>query len=361
MVLGEERSQTQADGAERGGEPDFRAMTDAVPVMLWMTDIANDCTYCNRAWLNFTGRTLREELGNGWTAGIHAEDLSRCLDVARDAFEQRRPFRIEFRLRRHDGLYRWMLGSGAPRQGSDRNFLGYVGTVIDISDRKRQEQALKHLGGRLIAAQEDERRRMARELHDDVSQRFALVLMGLEQLTLQPLATSDVKTRSKGLWNMASGIAHDLRRMSHQLHPSMLEALGLVPAIDGLCRELSMLHRLRVRFRHRNVPRNLPSEVALCLFRIVQETLQNVIKHSGAVEAEVSLAVENGYLELRVADPGAGFAPEDQQQSGLGLMSMRERVHSIGGDLVIHSAPGQGTRIGVRVGWRQIAKGLKMA
>jgi signal transduction histidine kinase len=133
-------------------------------------------------------------------------------------------------------------------------------------------------------------------------------------------------------------------------HPSRLHALGLVAAIGGFCQELWSQQGLQVRFTHEAVPRAIPGDVALCLYRIVQESLQNVIKQSGGMQAEVHLAGSGDRLLLRITDPGGGFAPERRESVGLGLLSMRERVHSVGGDIVIQAAPGRGTRIGVRVG-----------
>lgn len=228
---------------------------------------------------------------------------------------------------------------------------GAVVSCHDVTDRRRAERALRDLSGRLIAAQEQERRRIARELHDDLSQRLALLAMELEQLSMRPSpSAAELSSRSRALWQKASEISADLHRVSHQLHPTKLEALGLVPAINGFCQELWRQHHLQVRFAHHNVPGNIPRDVALCLYRIVQEALHNVIKHSGVMQAEVHLTETMSHeLQLEVADSGVGFAVDTCPWTGLGLISMRERVHSIDGDIVIHAAPGWGTRIGVTV------------
>jgi signal transduction histidine kinase len=228
---------------------------------------------------------------------------------------------------------------------------GAVVSYHDITDRRRAERALRELSGRLIAAQEQERHRIARELHDDLSQRLALLAMELEQLSMRPAhSAAELSSRSKALWQKTSEIAADLHRVSHQLHPTKLEALGLEPAINGFCQELWRQHHLQVRFAHRNVPRTIPRDVALCLYRIVQEALRNVIKHSGVLQADVELtATVHDQLQLLVADSGSGFAVDTCRWTGLGLISMRERVHSIDGEFVIHAVPGRGTRIGVTV------------
>jgi signal transduction histidine kinase len=199
---------------------------------------------------------------------------------------------------------------------------------------------------RLIAAHEDERRRIARELHDDISQRLALLAVELEQLALTAPGDS-LRRRWRELSQSAGDIASDLHRISHSLHPARLETLGLVAAIAGFCQELWTRQQLRVRFIHEGVPRVVPPETALALYRIVQEALHNVVKHSGVAEAEVSLICRGRELLLRVTDLGSGFL--SAPAPGVGLASMRERIHAIGGTLSLQSTPGRGTRVTVKV------------
>lgn len=340
---------TFADRLRARDEP-FRAMFDAAPIMVRVTGLDHACTYLNRGWLDFTGGRPDEGLGTGWTNAVHPDDRRRVMDAYNDAVDHARPFTCEYRLRKLDGEYRWILDSGVPWYGPRGQVKGYIDSAFDISDRKRAEETLRELGGRLIAAQEDERRRIARELHDDVSQRLALLSVELEHLHLQRSVKEGDEERWTSLSKAAAEIAVDIHRISHRLHPSRLEALGLVAAISGFCQELWSQQRLQVRFTHDAVPRAVPGDVALCLYRVVQEALQNVIKHSGVMEAEVHLAGNGEGLMLRVSDPGSGFAPDRRYDVGLGLLSMRERVLSLGGNIVVQSAPGRGTRIGVRVG-----------
>jgi signal transduction histidine kinase len=201
---------------------------------------------------------------------------------------------------------------------------------------------------RLIAAQEEERRRVARELHDDISQRLALLAVDLEQLALDVPGGETFRRRWRDLSRAAGDLATDLNRISHSLHPAKLDTLGLVAAVGGFCQEIWRRQGLRVRFTHERVQRAVPGDIALCLYRIVQEGLDNVTKHSGVTEAEVYLAGSDRALLLRIADAGAGFLPS-APVTGVGLATMHERVKSIGGTLVVHTAPGRGTRIAVRV------------
>ncbi len=223
--------------------------------------------------------------------------------------------------------------------------------AVLVEERKRHEAVLHNLTGRLINAQEEERARIARELHDDISQRMAFLQIGLEQFeqTLPTLASTDRK-QLHNLTEVASEMSTDLHSISHQLHPAKLDLRGLVPAMASFCREFSNQHELQVIFLHHDVPGQIPKDVALCVFRIVQEALRNVVKHTNSLEAKVELSARDDELNLCISDSGAGFNPESLEgKGGLGLVSMRERLGLIGGQLAVESKPSDGTRICVRV------------
>ena len=228
---------------------------------------------------------------------------------------------------------------------------------INIDMLRRRESALRasndrnrDLAGRLIASQEAERERIARELHDDLSQKLALLNIDLDQLTHRlehrdPELAAEADIARK----RAAEIATDVHDLSHQLHPSKLKMLGLIRAMEGVCRDVSVQHDITVDFTHEGIPSNVAPAAALCLYRILQEALHNVAKHSGASRADVRLMRERNTIFMRIDDMGAGFDPEALDNTGLGLVSMRERVNHVGGRLTIGSAPGSGTRIGVHL------------
>ena len=225
-------------------------------------------------------------------------------------------------------------------------------TEAELRQRERQlhdTSARNHdLAGRLIAAQEAERRRVARELHDDLSQKLALLSIDADVLA-RGTARQSAAARVREISNRANEIASDIHRLSHQLHPAKLGAIGLVASLEALCRDASNQHQIAVEFTHGDEPIGVGADVALCLYRITQEALHNVTRHSGATRAVVRIARDQDELTLQIADQGIGFMARDSERGGLGLVSMRERVSFIGGQIVIHSAPGQGTHIGVRV------------
>ncbi len=342
----------RADEVLRESEGRFRLVADNAPALIWMAGTDKLCIFFNRGWLNFTGRSMEQELGDGWASGVHPDDLERRLAIYSTAFDERANFEMEYRLRRFDGEYSWIVDYGVPRFESDGTFCGYIGSCVDITERKSSEASLQQLSGRLIDAQEQERTRIARELHDDFSQRMALLQMGLEQFEQGNTAGFSSKARKQlhNISEIASEISSNIHDLSHQLHPSKLDTLGLMASVRGLCRELSEQHKLQVQFVHKDIPEPIPKDVTLCLFRIVQEALRNVVKHSGASEAAVELSGRGDRIDLYISDDGVGFETKSAKgAAGLGLISMRERLRLVGGDIVIESEPLHGTKLHVRV------------
>jgi len=238
-----------------------------------------------------------------------------------------------------------------------------LATVVDITERKHAEDKLTQnqkdliaLTGKLIQAQESERRHIARELHDDLNQNLALLSVELDLLGKKP---PDSRERlGQSLTHLSSQVkqlstfVHDL---SHQLHPAKVEQLGLVPALRALARDLSISHETVIDCVADNIAGAIPNQVALCLFRIAQEALRNALKHSEAEEIVVTLSEEKGSLQMSVSDNGKGFALQnDLEFSGLGLLSMRERLRMVNGTIVIDSEPCKGTRITVCVPLRSL-------
>ena len=337
----------RAEEAGRESELRFHLVADTAPVMIWMSDTDNSRNYFNKGWLDFSGKSIESQLGQGWAEGVHPESLSRCLATYNQAFDQRRGFRMEYRLRRYDGEYRWILETGVPRFNTDGSFAGYIGSSIDVTDRKAAEEALANLSGRLLEAQEEERQRLAREIHDDYNQRLAVLAIDLEK-TAQSVADSPQATKERidELKRRVAELGADLHTLSHRLHSSTLESLGLVAGVGAFCEEFVQQQGIKVDFAHENIPQSIPDDAALCLFRVVQEGLWNVRKHSGAKQAKVRLERSGEKLHLTVSDEGAGFDPSTlQQQSGIGLLSMEERLRLLGGQFQIRSRPKQGARI----------------
>ena len=590
----------RAEEANRDSTLKFRNMANLAPAMLWTCGTDKLCDYVNQSWLDFTGRPLEVELGTGWTDCVHPEDVERCYKVFTDSFDARETFRMEYRLRRHDAEYRWVLDAGAPRFTESGVFEGYIGSAVDvteikraekavaianerlqlaleaagagawdvdvasglsiqsgnsqvlfgsahegdplqeflervhpedrarfrerlessklkrrrfreefrvlcpdgtmrwlcwegkflysddehpermlgittditerkqaeealqkneqefslvfdvarigwwvwneetghvissegtkavlglppnpeislqtflnsahpqdrdevcrtwqeslaagtlyfiehkvllpdgtirwvesrghtysrprggarqligvcmdITERKRSEEALRKLGGRLIEAQEEERIRIARELHDDVCQRLALLEIELERIKYDPeLQRPELQYDMDRVTRLTKEIGSDLQSLSHELHSSKLEILGTAAAMKSFCADFSRQHNLKIEFTSSNVPLPLSREVSIGLYRVLQESLHNAVKHSRMRCLAAQLRGENGSVELLVRDDGIGFDPGTATcGQGLGLISMRERINLLNGTLSIESRPMRGTTI----------------
>ena len=346
-LLWQRARKRKAEAVLRESENRFRVMTDAAPALVWMCDKHGKITYLNDRRVAFTGPDPKAGYGDTWSTYVHPDDLDGMLDSLSHALKMHQPFSKEYRLRRSDGVYRWMFDVASPRVNGDGSFAGFIGSAIDMTDQKLAQQALEKVSGQLIDAQEKERSRIARELHDDISQKLALLSIELEGANrARSGSAAQAQSSFEEVRKRCAEIASDVQSMSHQLHSSRLDYLGVVAAIRGFCGELASKHAVNVEFVDTDVPRNLPNDVSLCLFRIAQEALHNALKHSGASEFKVGLYCVADELQLVITDKGAGFdVQEARRNGGLGLLSMQERIHLIHGKLNVESAPGLGTTV----------------
>ncbi len=230
---------------------------------------------------------------------------------------------------------------------SGETFVGAFAIYQDITERRRSEEKLQTLRNRLTRTQEEERSRIARDLHDDIGQRLAILSIDLEQMKLASQQDGSAFARElEALVRTASEITSDVHNVSRRLHPSQVELLGLAPALNNFCREFANRNSMHIQFTSACLTCKLPEEASLCLFRVAQEAIRNVHKHSGCREALVELDEISSSLRLRISDRGAGFDPVSAESTqGLGLLSMEERLRSMGGELFVHSRPGGGTCI----------------
>lgn len=341
----------RAEASLREGEERFRVLANAAPVMIWMAGVDMTRADFNVPWLTFSGRTPEQERAGGWMEGVHPDDRSGVVRACAQALDRPAPFQLEYRLRRFDGEYRWILDRGEPRRLPGGAFVGYIGSAIDITDLKAARAAVSSLNRRLIDAQEQERSRVARELHDDVGQRLTLLSIELERLrTAMPELQADTRGRLIALNDAVSGLGKDVQAISHRLHSSKLELLGIAVAAGGLCRELAAQSGVAIEYLEHDVPARLPEGVALSLFRVLQEALSNAIKHANARHVHVVLWCGGDDLMLEVADDGRGFEVQTtRRRGGLGLVSMEERLRLLDGELTIASTPGEGTTLRARV------------
>lgn len=467
-------------------EASLRMLCESSPTMIWVSGLDKLGTYFNKRWLDFTGRTLEEEMGEGWIEGVHPDDLESVAADYVSACDARCDFRLEYRLRRGDGAYRWIVDTGVPRYTGDGAFAGYIGSCVDVTPVKEAEAALRrseerytlataagqvgvwdfdldsgdiyvdprlklilgfeddeirnhiddwgarvhpddsdavmqavdtylaggtpvyeiehrmvhrdgsvrwflargraikdetgrpvrmvgtdtniterkcveaelaeshkkvrNLAGKLISAQEAERRRISRELHDSLNQRLAAVSIELGSLRQYMAHDKDVEQRLAVVQSRMLEIAESIRRMSHDLHAPALDHLGLNVALKALCTEFGEHEGIETAFNEHRTPDAIDDEVALCIYRVAQESLRNVARHATAQHVWVNLRGVDEELVLTVADDGVGFMPQPESETnGLGLLSMTERVRLLGGTLSVSSRPRMGTRVEARV------------
>jgi len=239
----------------------------------------------------------------------------------------------------------------SPIRNASGKVIGYSKIARDITERKLAEQALADMTRKLIEAKEQERARIGRELHDNINQRLAMVGVGLEQLQDNP---SEVQRRVQLLRQEMLEISSEVQALSHELHSSKLEYLGGVGGIRSWCKEFSERQRIEIDFRS-DVSSALPSEIGLCLFRVLQEALHNAVKYSGVKRIQVQMAERPNEVHLAVIDSGRGFDVELATQGrGLGLMSMQERVKLVNGKFLVESKPMEGTRIQASLPLREL-------
>ena len=346
----------------------FRLVADRAPVILWTARTDTSLDFVNVFSVEFSGIPLEQLLDEGWLRFIHPQDVESSMSVYVPAFEARRPFMFEFRLRRADGAYRWMLASGIPKYGVDGSFDGYIGCSIDITERKEAEDRIREnsvvleasnrkiqqLAGRLIEAQDAERARIARDLHDDVSQQIAgmsIAFSGLRRRMGKLVVNEELQEDLRAFQQRTNTLADNVRHLSHDLHPTVLQHAGLVAALTAYCAELERAHgtvvdlsRRRKFRRHRSCDRTMS----------VSGGAGSAAKRRrarGRPSADVRLVRIDDIAEMTVTDDGKGFdvggLPEGGK--GLGLVSITERVRLAGGTVSIVTELTKGTRMAVRI------------
>ena len=347
----------RAEEGLRKSREQYALAVDGVNDGLWDWNILTGAVYfserCKRM-LGYRGDELADRY-ESWDERVHDDDREKVSDALESHLEGNTPaFRVEHRIRHKDGSYRWMLARGKAQRDAEGRPYRMAGSLTDITELKAAEEAIRNVNRQLILAQEDERARLARELHDDVTQRLARAAIDAGRIELtapnEPIGEMMGRVRQDLI-----RLSEDVHALSYRLHPSLLEDLGLAEALQVECERFSAVSSVASKLDVRDLPDSIPRGAAICLFRVAQEALRNVDRHARAHAVEVSLRGVDGGLQLAVRDDGIGFDPNNAQKPrSLGRASMRERIQLAAGEIDIDSAPGQGTTI---VAWVPLQEG----
>ena len=337
---------------QRQGEAKVRQLSHAIeqsPALITITDTQAKITYVNRKFSEVTGFSLEECLGQNPRILKSGESPPATYRELWTLITSGQTWRGEFHNRKKNGELYWEWAVISPLRDAAGQITHYVAVKEDITERKQTEATMRDLSRRLIRGHEAERARLGRELHDDVTQRLAVLAIDAGRAEIDakgmPMAET-MRTIREGL----ATLSEDIHALSYRLHPALLEDLGLAEALKAECERFSRQEAIPADVTLRDLPEAIPPETALCLFRVAQEALRNTARHAKARRVEISMRPMNGGLQLVVQDDGVGFEPAVQgARPSLGLASMRERVLLVDGEIEIESAPGRATTILVTV------------
>jgi PAS domain S-box-containing protein len=325
----------------------FRRTADVVPLPMWVMSADGTLLFGNDRWVQTTASTAESR---AWTIAFHPEDRGRAAAALARATSRREGFSLELRLRGAHGAYQWAMCLVNPRPTQPGEIETYVGCCCDVSARRRVEAAFNRIASKLVVAQEAERSRIARELHDDLGQQVALVASRLQgALDTTKHSSRALRSSLAAARDGLGDIAVTIHNLSHELHPAKIRLLGLVQTLEALCRDIVEETGVDVRFTAEGMLSHVDEDTALCVFRVAQEALRNAVKHSGGRTFDVHLSGIDTSLTLRIADDGDGFDPLASQSAGIGLVTMRERVELMGGVLTVETAMARGTMIEIWV------------
>jgi len=341
-----------------------RTLLDVIPQQIWSGPADGTLDYCNEGWRSYMGLGLEELQGDGWQSMLHPDDRERVLRAWHDSVANGTPYEQEERHRGADGRYRWFLSRGVPLRDYEGRILRWYGTNTDIEGRKRTEEELLDLSGQLLRSQDEERRRIAQDLHDSTGQNLVALATMLGRLNK---SVPSVGRRSRTLLSECVALSNrcirEVRTLSYLLHPPLLDEAGLEEAIREYVTGFSKRSGIEVKLEMSRRLGRVARDIEQALFRVVQEALTNIQRHSGSQQAKIRIH-RNSDLTLEVSDLGRGVsasAHKGKQKTrfevGVGILSMQERVKLIGGRLdIVSTDHGTTVRATVPFGRNQMKK-----
>jgi PAS domain S-box-containing protein len=337
-------------------ESQSRTLLDAIPQQIWSGPLDGTLDYCNERWRSYVGLGLEELRGHGWQSMLHRDDRERVLKAWHESVTNGTPYEQEERHRGVDGTYRWFLARGVPLRDAQGRIVRWYGTNTDIEDRKQAEEELRRLSGQLLLLQDEERRRIARDLHDSTGQDLVALATTLSQIHASiPSSSRKLRKLASQCQALADQCIRDVRTLSYLLHPPMLDEAGLADAIRHYASGFTHRTGIDVQLEMSPRLRRMKPDVELALFRVVQESLTNIQRHSGSPLAKIRIERDSGKITLEISDKGTGISGSLRRRNGklpfglgVGIPSMHERVKLIGGQFDIESSS-SGTTVRVRI------------
>ncbi len=345
-------------------ESQSRTLLDAIPQQIWSGPPDGKIDYCNERWRSYMGLGLEELQGDGWQSMLHPDDRERVLRAWHESVANGTPYEQEERHHGADGRYRWFLSRGVPMRDDDGRILRWYGTNTDIEDRKQTEEELLHLSGLLLRSQDEERRRIARDLHDSTGQNLVALATMLGRLSNSvPSTGRKSRTLLSECMALADQCIREVRTLSYLLHPPLLDEAGLEVAIREYVTGFTKRSGIQVDLEMSPRLGRMGRDIELALFRVVQESLTNIQRHSGSQKAKIRLD-RNSHLTLEISDRGRGVSASAQRgkeaarfEAGVGILSIQERVKAIGGRLdIVSNSHGTTVRVTVPLGGKQREK-----
>lgn len=336
----------------------FRTLTKTAPVGIFETDAAGSTTYVNETWLQYSGMKFEEAMGDGWLDAVHTEDREWLIKGWHSKTEIKAESFSEYRIIDKKGRLRWVNGKAVPVNNADGKITGYIGIILDVTERKEAESKLKErseqlreLSRHLQNVREAERMNIAREIHDELGQQLTGLKMDIAWL-MKKASQDDpvIKTKFDDTLLLIDGMVRSIRRIATELRPSIIDDLGLNAAIEWLISEFSERLDIDIEYENKFNDKNMPSDISIGLFRILQESLTNIAKHAGAKKMKIKIEQLDNAVQLIVQDDGIGFDTKIKQADlTFGLLGIKERTGMMQGECNIFSKPGEGTTIEIKI------------
>jgi PAS domain S-box-containing protein len=360
----------ETEGKLRRSEEELRTLANSIPQLAWMADPEGSIFWYNRGWYEYTGTTLEQMAGWGWKTVHDPEVLPQVMEKWAESIRTGAPFEMEFPLRGTDGVFRWFLTRISPFRDAEGKVTRWFGTNTNIDEQRRlleslseahdqlekrveertaelkaANASLRELSARLLRVQDDERRRLARELHDSVGQILSALSMNIGAVQSQAHKLDAVGARAiSENQQLVQQASNEIRTLSYLLHPPLLEIAGLASALRWFVDGYSERSQIQVDLEIPAAFRRLPDDTELAVFRIVQECLTNIHRHSGSSTATIRIQQAGSHLTVEVRDNGKGIPLQKQRElmdpsrgGGVGFGGIRERLRQLGGTLMIQS------------------------